>query len=80
MGKLIGLALVILGIGLLLLLHDVLIQMFIFILEFLGIFLGVLLIAVGLAMLLGERWTYSRIRLGHGMENAGTSFNPCYDG
>ena len=63
MGKLIGLALVVLGIGLLLLLHDVLIHMFIFILEFLGILLGVLLITVGLAMLLGGRWTYSRIRI-----------------
>jgi hypothetical protein len=56
----IGLILLALGLILLFLLRNALIRMVIFVLEFLGVLLGFLLIAAGLAILFGGTWISGR--------------------
>ena len=60
--KIIGLVLVILGVGLLFLLRESLIRMFIFLLELFGILLGIILIVVGLSIILGARYATIKFR------------------
>ena len=53
---LLGAVLVVLGFAILFLLRNALIRLIIFLLEFLGIFLGFLLIVVGIGMIFAGKW------------------------
>jgi len=53
---LVGAVLVVLGFAILFLLRNALIRPIIFLLEFLGIFLGFLLIVVGIGMIFAGKW------------------------
>jgi len=53
---LVGAVLVVLGFAILFLLRNALIRLIIFLLEFLGIFLGFLLIVVGIGMIFAGKW------------------------
>jgi sulfite exporter TauE/SafE len=53
---LVGAVLVVLGFATLFLLRNALIRLIIFLLEFLGIFLGFLLIVVGIGMIFAGKW------------------------
>jgi hypothetical protein len=52
----IGAVLIVLGLAILFFLWDALIKLIIFLLEFLGIFLGFMLIIVGIGMVLAGKW------------------------
>jgi hypothetical protein len=56
----IGLVLIALGLILLYLLRNALVRLVIFVLEFVGVLFGVMLIAAGLAMLFGGAWISGR--------------------
>ena len=53
---LVGAVLIVLGFAILFLLRNALIRLMIFLLEFLGIFLGFLLIVVGIGMIFAGKW------------------------
>lgn len=53
---LVGAVLIVLGFAILFLLRNALIRLIIFLLEFLGIFLGFLLIVVGIGMIFAGKW------------------------
>ena len=53
---LVGAVLIVLGFAILFLLRNALIRPIIFLLEFLGIFLGFLLIVVGIGMIFAGKW------------------------
>lgn len=53
---LIGAVLIVLGLAILYFLRNSLIRLIIFLLEFLGIFVGVLLVMVGIGMLFANKW------------------------
>jgi len=53
---LVGVGLIVFGFAILFLLRNALIRLIIFLLEFLGVFLGFLLIVVGIGMVFAGKW------------------------
>jgi hypothetical protein len=60
--RLVGAILVILGLLILFLLREAILHMIVFVLEFLAVLLGLALVGLGLAWLLGKEWIWSSSR------------------
>jgi hypothetical protein len=54
--QLIGAVLVVIGVVILFLMREILLRLIIFVLQFIGVLVGILLVAIGLGLLFGGGW------------------------